>query len=619
MDSTDHVKFSTIVKIVTDVVNDSSIEMKSTRIGLFEEMIKLKIINADDALSVSMSKTKTKMDVGLIAVCLRNGANPNLYMNVKSLGPAHILVYAYTVLSKQLFELVYYLLILGGASTSLPSYDSGAPNIVHFDKGPLKQSNIKMESVYDWLCNRDKNNKELKSVASDVIDHIKSHDFKEQDRQILSVYLDEEDLCNTHHHHHHHKPIIKWSSNMMTYLLCSRNPNWHKVDPSSNSKHPSEQSQDQMSSNTTQLQAFLKIAVNATFFEMVDDMLNSGIKPTYTDFVFWIAHYKQISSIINDDFLIKQCEKMFISLIQRGYQIDMYCLDEIGSINPEFRVTLIEEYQRPLWEKVCSFRADDFVPDSLKMVSIYLGLPQDSSKDDFCNAVENITLADFESLKIGNRRRNSEAIGSKLNFLADFVGGSGCATCDNFSSFEDNPLDYPEKMLAYYKSRDGRIWCFLSKDFESLVRNGTNPSTREKLPIEFIEQIKSQINVLNYFGIPLSDSKPLDRILSDVRKPDYPTNTQTDLKVNSIKELLSTRGITEEKIMHRFKISELIARFNHIGVEIMNIIMLYDEDLNKTLDTANGDLSPRMMFNLICITLYDEMKKDTHTFDKFTK
>lgn len=599
----DDVKFSTMVKIITDITTDSSFEMKSTRIELLNEILKNGITNINNSLSIAVSKIKTDIDLSIINICIKNGADPNSYLDVPSLGPAHILVYAYTILSYELFEMLYYLLILLGGNANVPAFKIEEKDFGELDVSRYKKPSIVIESVYEWLVNHDDKNSQLKRTSTDIIAYILSDEFDSHKREILSVYLDQEDLLRGSHHHHHHH--YYWSTEMIPYLLCSRNPNWNKI------KLPDDLTLEQKSE-------FLKIAVNSTFSLLVDNMLALGYRPSYTDFAFWIAHYKQIHSIDNEKFLIQECEKIFISLVNIGYQMDMYCIDEIGSINPEFRVKILDAYNVPLWKKVCT-QNDEYIPDELRTVSLYLGIPDDSHKNDFCHAIERITMADLQTLAKANRKRNSDTIASKINFLSDYISESygKCVTCDNFTSFKDNPLDYSEKMLAYYKSTDQKIWCFLSKDFERLLQTGINPSNNEKLPFEFLQQIQGKINVLKHFGIPLSDNRSIEKIVLSLKTPDQPNNNKTDLYINSIKNLLEIRGITEDTIIYQMKISELINRFTRIGVDIKNIIMIYDYDDEQRLINIKSDLSIQMMFNLICVVLYESVKEDPRNFDKF--
>uniref|UniRef100_A0A6C0BET6 Uncharacterized protein n=1 Tax=viral metagenome TaxID=1070528 RepID=A0A6C0BET6_9ZZZZ len=596
-----HMKISTLEQVVIDCIKTDN-EIKSRRIGLLEDMIKSGIISSNEVLVILVKEMKTIADLGILSVIMRNGADANLYVNVKSMGPAHILVYAFSVLTEQLFIKFYNIMILKGSSTILPCYESEKHKAYSIEiNEPLDSnsqkyghnSNIIMESVKEWISNKKNSNLKILNTASEIYTFIKSNECSLHDKQIYSAYLDDE-------------TITDWTPDFLSLMLNSRNSKWNKVI-----YKEILDSRSEMDSNN------LKVAVNATFFDLVVSMLNLGMRPSYIDFTFWIAHYKHIKSYSNVEFFVNQCEMMFIELIKRGYQIDTYCIDEIGFINPSFRARLIDEYEKPLWRKICSFRNDEYIPDELKNVSIYLGFSEDMNKETICNNVESITIADFESIKDANRRKNSQMIGRKVNLITDFINSNGEGYCTNSESFSDNPLDYPDILLSYYKDSDSKTYCFLSKDFENLIHTKVNPSTQKKLPFEFIKKLEANVEILKHFKIPLSDPKTIDRILTDIKKDDKITNDKTDSIIIRIKDILNLRGITEDQIMKSISLKVLISKFLKIGVDIQKVLLISDTEINKTISNAISDFSPRMMFNLVCLCLYDKLKKDISVLDNF--
>lgn len=590
MDHTmDHLKLSKVDQLVADCVSSNE-ENKSTRIGLFEEMIKTGVIFVDDALPIVIKEIKTVSDLGLIVICLRNGAYRNLYVHTQGLGMAHIIIFAFSIHfrpNKRLFEYIYNLLILSGASSSLPSYNSSGNNISnHGDR--KGNSLVQSESVFEWLIHKGKGEFKCKSVSSEILDHIKSRDYPKLDREIYSVYLDDTSICD-------------WDPEMLPYLLYSRNSEWRKLRVIKKDS------------------LYLKVAVNATFLDLVINMLDDGLRPSYVDFSFWIAHYKHIYSFNNVDYLVDQCESMFLELIKRGYQIDLYYLNEIGSINPQFRIKIMDEYSRPLLNKVCNYRSDGYIPDEMKEAAIYFGIPEGTSKENFCNAVEHITSADLDAIIAGNREKNSHAIGSRLNFLTDYVNTRSSGSCDNLVDFNDNPLDYPNDLLAYYKDNNGKTWCFLSKDFESLIHSEINPSTKGRLPIEFINRLKHQTDQLNFFGIPLSEPKTVSFLINKIKKSDTPSNEKTDEIVKRVMNVLKYRGITEAVILNKMKIGEIISKFQRLGINMRQILLVGDSELDKTINAANTEFSPRIIFNLICISLSSKFDSDIATVEQFCR
>ena len=479
-------------------------------------------------------------------------------------------------------------MLLRGSSSSRTSYEHAKNPLDVYGNHHTIIDEVKMESVYEWILNNSRHEFKMPSVASEVFHYIKSDKCSQYDKEVYSVFLNDPTIC-------------KWTIDILSFLLYTRNPRWKLIEISD--KDP----------------IYLKIAFNATFSELLIQMLDDGLRPSYLDFTFWIAHYKHISSYGDVDYLVGECERMILELVKRGYQIDLYTLDEIGTINSQFRTLLIYEYQRPLYTKVCSHRDDEYIPDEMKNVAVYLGIPDDYNKEIFCNSVEHITSAELESIIKANQKRNMYAIGSKLNFLTDFINSSGTGTCDNRMDFNDNPLDYPGSLLAYYKDTNNKTWCFLSKDFEKLVHTKINPTTKSALPKDFINRLSSQIEVLKFFGFPLDEPKTIAKLISDIKKSQMPTNIKTDEILNRVKYLLESKGITEDILMKEMKINEIVGKFNRIGIELNELLFLSESEYDKTFFDARTEFSPKMTFIILCYSLDQVLRKDISLIEVFLK
>ncbi len=600
METQEHLKLSELDHLILDCINTNN-EVKSTRIGLLEDMIEDGITTADEALAICVKEIKHISDLGLLTVIIRNGASKNLYVNVKGMGPAHILIYGFSKLPHDIFIRFYNLMLLFGYSSLSPCYEKKENSEnrenrkVHFD-----ETNVVMESVKEWILTRSKI--DLFDTASQVYSYIKSDKCSISDKYLYSVYLNDDS-------------IIEWTPEVLPLMLNSRNSSWHKLKINIDPEMSVKEVYDMKSK-------FLKVAVNATFLELATSMLNLGYRPNYIDFTFWIAHYKHLVEYVKVESLIKETEIIFLEVIKRGYKLDRYSVDEIGYVNPEFRVKLIEEYEKPLWQKVCSYTEDSYIPDEIKDVIVYLEIDAESDKPSICTNIEKITGADLDSLKAANRKRNSHLISSKLNMLNDFITFSSNShiangRCDNLNDFNENPLDYPDRLLMYYRDTDNKTYCFISKDFANLVHTGINPSTKKKLPGEFVERLKNQIKILNYFGIPLSDPKTVDRLIHDIRKDDVLSNTETNNILTKVKDILESRGIDEDAMMNSIPMKTYISKFNKIGIDIQKILLIPESEFDKTIQTMKSEFSTQMIQIIICYCLYQKLKEDITLVNSF--
>ena len=68
--------------------------------------------------------------------------------------------------------------------------------------------------------------------------------------------------------------------------------------------------------------------------------------------------------------------------------------------------------------------------------------------------------------------------------------------CNPKSMIINNPYAYNDARMAFYKDDNGELWCFTSDFFESMIESEKNPYTDKKLPLLFLETIKTQYNIL---------------------------------------------------------------------------------------------------------------------------
>src|SRR5262249_21155172 len=73
--------------------------------------------------------------------------------------------------------------------------------------------------------------------------------------------------------------------------------------------------------------------------------------------------------------------------------------------------------------------------------------------------------------------------------------------CRNKALLPNDPLDYNDIDLAYYRDDQGAVWCFASDTFDSLLENGVNPYNNTVLPNSFIEELRYRITILKRLGI----------------------------------------------------------------------------------------------------------------------
>lgn len=557
---------SVYTNIISDILSDNDVEMKATRIGLFQQMIKLEIVDPDLCLSFVISKIKYAKDISLIALLLNYGADPNIYLQVENLGNCHILLYCYSKIPPQFFHTIYYLFVLKGANVNLASF-TNLTN-VNTDSSLLNILNNKIiyESVHSWLTSKI-DISHLPVLSSVVVNLLKNNPNKEL-CEIISILVNDSSLCDN-----------KWQIKHFEYMLYSRNSNFQNVEEITDS-------------------SYLTLAVKSTYYELVKNMLDCNLKPTYIEFASWIAHYKKISENLDDEFLIKECERIFYSLVDIGYSIDQYCFNEIAIINADFKNDLLEYYKKQKYLKPLS-------PGDKKLIEFYFGHGD----------LEELMMCDIQQIKKLIAKRNMNIILSKLSFLTNIEPN---IIFENYGSFDKNPLHYLEKSMVYYFN-DGKYWIFLSYQFEDLLKTKKNPYNNEDLPFELIDEIKHKIAVFEYYNISIYEIETVDEVIIRFKEIDTPTNIKTDLKVNTIREILLIKDLSENLILRISRIEKLISMFDRIGIDIQYILLLSDFNINDKLYQIKTPFSQKMIFVLICVVLYDKIKSDKTIFENFFK
>jgi len=555
-------------------------EIKSTNIAILEQS--LEYDNYIVLFTELVEKIKTDEDLGILMIFIRKFETLVLNMYISN---EHVLIYSYKHIKSDIFHKFYNIMILSGSSISLPCYKN--------------TNTIKFEPIHNCL-NLKSDIKFLRST-SEIYEYINSDKCSLNDKKLYSVYLDIDG-------------IIEWTQDFLPLMTNSRNSNWSKII---------NKPEDKITDKQIYLNSlYLRIAFKSTFYDLFKSMLNGGCRTTYLDLTKWILHYKNIKKSENIDdkenikntHISRQCEKMFIEFINHGYHIDLYSIDEIGSINPKFRVILLKVYNVPLFKKICSNVNDNYIPDSIKDIMLYFGINLQLNKSEKCNILSRILSLGINEVKDMIIKRNLHKITYDVNNLIEL---DETLSIKNINDFLDNPLEYPNEFLSYYKDQDDKLMVFLSKDFELLIYNGVNPGTDIKLPYYFIEQLEQKIRVLKHFNISLYEPETISKILLDVNKNSEVTNEKYDVIINIIRDYMSKRGVTEDDMMNKFKISKIINKFNTINIKILDIITIDKNNFGKTISSSKLDFSPRMVINLIYICLYNTMIKDIKLVDKF--
>jgi hypothetical protein len=552
------------MRLVFSELRGTTPSERSMRTALIDELLGHSEFSFDEALALSLMTIDNEFDIGIIPVCIRNGANPNTYVSTPTLGDAHVLVSAFYSVPENVYPLVYSTLVFLGSNPNSPCFDPSTSNIVY-------------ESAADWLLNR---GIKLPHGSSELLEAVKTLPYRES--LCLSVYVNTD--------------FVVWTPDALPFMLTSRNPNWAMV------------------ANPPNDPVFLRTAFRAVFPDLFINILNSGIRPSYYDIVSFISHMTRVYRIQNSHPLREMCRTMILACVQRGIPLDSYELDWIRGLDPEFAVLIEREYKRPLWKKVCSID-DGYIPKEFTETIVFFGLPEHMNKHDLCRSFEEITSADMDSLVRAFRKKNARIMSSRINTLRDFINYDPTAMCDNPESITGDAMDYSERALAYYKDESGKNWCFLSNSYDSLLNTQTNPINGQSLPLGFIETVRGNAAFLNAFGIPLHDPRTIQAIMDKMRTSDELVNAETNTAVDRVQSVLNSRGVTKD-VLVSMSTRETASRLSKLNININDYIedfTMFDIPIRE----YNINATPELVYVLVCRLLYTVFSNDIQRLNRF--
>jgi len=469
-----------------------------------------KKIDPNTTLIQGMANATKKEDLVPIALALRYGADPNLYINAPNIGDIHILGYAYLILNKKdlpLLNSVIIMLMVMGADPNLPIFDSKGGVIR--DEFSLIQP-IKGQSVSEWLDDQG---------FDTIIPQIQNQNYELVDSKFMTMiatFLDKDDLLKQ-------DPRLDEVIGSHSTVIFN--------------KHSDKANKD----------SGLRIARDYLNIVAFEKFIDRGAYLHYSeinDLILSIKNYKDLGDIISMD----QISQMLTYSISRGTILDKYQEDMLKSIDQNVYTRITTEYAQPYWKKMCQ-NSNGKVPDKFKSLAYRLNLYPESPKDTLCYQIKKITQSDPEQVKKSVIERQKYRINTIVSYINEFQNGKPPQlVCSNQSVLKGDIYDYPDVDIAFYKDNQDSLWCFTSNNFLKILEQKKNPYTTEKFPEDFIERVKQQSVFISRYRLISDNPVPISETLDNMNKPDKISNEYTDKYSKLFKEIMSLNGITEWNI-----------------------------------------------------------------------
>lgn len=497
-------------------------------------------INPDVTLLQAIPRARTKEYLIPIALCLRFGADANMYVDAPRLGTVHILGYVYNVLGVDKFSddgpgadqdvlnTIILMLIAEGSRPSLPMFDRKGGKIRNENETPSTSL-----SVAEWLNDQG---------ISTILDRVNVGDASELQRvvdkdslTILSILLDMPTLMG--------RPYEP-----RDMLLSIR-----AFSPISFDKIPTP--------NTKVLLDFKSLDDAVTYLnsDAYMKLLRRGQLPSYlliNKILIGMRAYRNMGRII----AVQELEKMLTSSISVGTQLDQDQLSIISIMGRDILDSVTKEYEQPYWRKICkSPNPNGDTPEPLRRLAISLNIDPTMSQAAICESINTLSKSDKEALKEAARRRQQLRMAGDLGTMNEFLNGKvPNLVCRNKSLLQQDPFDYNDIDLAYYRDDQGAIWCFGSDSFATILESGVNPYNSTVLPNSFKEELRYRIDVLKRLGvdasrgeigvytskIPITFTKSIDSLTAK----DVVSERTSEDSLNGFIRLASANGISPETI-----------------------------------------------------------------------
>jgi len=463
-----------------------------------------KKLDPHTALIQAIANATKKEDLVPIALALRYGADPNLYVNAPNIGDIHILGYTYLVLSKRDLPM------LNGSIIMLMIMGSN-PNMLIFDnKGGIVKDEfslvepLKGQGVLEWLDDQG---------FDTIIPKLRGGKYDKIEKKFmttLATFLDKDNLLTN-------------DPRLDEVLGAHANSIFNK--------HKS----------NIDIQKGLQTSrkyLNLTGFEYFIDQGASLNYDEINDLIYSIKEYKDSGDLIS----MSQIRQMLLYIVTKGQGLDMYQGDLIKKFDQTIYDQMIKEYEVPYWKKVCS-QSNGKTPERLKTLAYQLNLDPEVSRNIICGRIKRILQTNPEETKKNVIERNKNRIHSTLSYINE-VDVSGLS-CSNRSVLKTNIYDYPDTDIAFYRDDQENIWCFTSNNFLKITEQKKNPYTVQEFPEFFLKDVKSKMEFISRYRSMNDDPTPISVVLDNINKNDTISNIYTNRYVKLFKEMAVLNGITD--------------------------------------------------------------------------
>lgn len=469
-------------------------------------------LNPNDTLVQAITEANSKQDLIPISLCLRYGADPNLYVEVENVGIIHILGYTYLVLGSMespLLNSVVIMLYEFGSDPNKPIFKKSNKvsknNDSCLDDFSLINKTFTGKSTLDWLDDQGYYTilHQLQSIGYENVE--------DNFMTTLATFMDKPSLIPENSKPRMDEVIGSHSSNVLSVYIDQSDPNIGL-----------EISKDYL--NIHSFEEYVKRGGELSYWEINKLML-------------MMKKYAENNNVLP----YCQLKLMLISLIKSGAILDKHQINIISD-DIEFLNEIDMEYSKPYWSKICSV-CEGTVNVKMKFLAYNLNLYPEVPKNILCKRIRYIAQSDPELIKMSIMERQKTRISSDVSYINEFFKDMPVKKCSN-NVGDDCYYDYPDMDITYYVDEHDNLWCFLRNNYNDIIKKIVNPYTGEDFPKYFMEDIKRKIKYISNYVPNVDDYPvPISKTVSELNSPDNINNIYTNIISNLFYQKIESNDI----------------------------------------------------------------------------
>lgn len=419
------------------------------------------LISPDDCLIQAISLATSKEYILPIALCIKHGADTNMYVDYSEIGEIHILAFTAEIVKDQILATAILLMLL------LKGAISGHPVFKNSD-----------ETVLEWLKRQN-----MKTILNkiNIGDIATVQEIMDSGSSVyLSLILDLPELM----------PRDYEDKDILTAIEAFSNETL-KYTPDVNHLFDA------------------ILCYNEEAFQL---FLTKGHSPSYTMINEILLMMKGGNAVT-----FQILENMLLESIAAGYQVDNEQRLLISTLGEDLLENVLKEYKQPYWRKVCKYPATK-LPFKLKRLAMALNMDSQADSSVICSDLDKISKANVDELKEAARKRQEDRLVATLGYNSEFISGKKPnLICRNTKLLPNDPFTYNDLDLAYYRDEGGVIWCFTSEMFQDALDSKTNPYDETSLSEKFLTEIGFKLDTLKKMGMinSISYNQAVDELTID--------------------------------------------------------------------------------------------------------